>query len=152
MDNKIVEVLKKIYSKFEENNIFWILSGSVSLAIQGVDVVPNNDIDILTDEVGSQKIHLLLKENCIQNPSYSSTEKYRSYFGIYQIDGVQVEIMGNFQYKLKNNEWSEQNHLHPIHKVKYEEMHLPVLTLEQELEEYKNMDRLDKVEKIKKCI
>lgn len=152
INNEITDVLKKVYNKLEENNIFWILSGSVSLAIQGVDVTPNKDIDILTDKDGSNAIYSILKEYCIQQPSYSGTEKYRSYFGIYNIDNVQVEVMGNFQYKLKDNTWSKENHLHTIHKINYEEMILPVLSLKQELKEYKNLDRYDKVEKIEKAL
>ena len=57
MNKEIIEALKKVYDKLIETNILWVLSGSVSLAIQGVDVEPRNDIDILTDESGSEKIY-----------------------------------------------------------------------------------------------
>lgn len=152
MNNKIIEVLKNIYKKFEKENIFWVLSGSVSLAIQGVDVQPQDDIDILTDENGSKKIYILLNEYCIQEPVYSTTNKYQSYFGVYKINNIQVEVMGDFQYKLKNGNWSEKNHLHTVHIVEYEKMKLPVLELYQELQEYKNLNRLDKQEKIEKFL
>ncbi len=62
MRREIIEALKKVYDKLSNSEALWIISGSVSLAIQGVEVVPNYDIDILTDEVGSNKIYLLLKE------------------------------------------------------------------------------------------
>ncbi len=152
MNNEIIKVLKKVYKTLEKENIFWILSGSVSLAIQGVDVEPKSDIDILTDEKGSKEIYILLKEYCIQEPLYSSTNKYRSYFGIYMIDGIQVEVMGDFQYKLKDGNWSKNNHLHSINKIRYEEMNLPVLEVSQELQEYENLGRLDKVEKIEQFL
>jgi len=72
MNKEIIEALKKVYDKLIETNILWVLSGSVSLAIQGVDVEPRNDIDILTDESGSEKIYLLLKRQkliCATFPS-----------------------------------------------------------------------------------
>lgn len=152
MDKEIIEVLKKVYDILSSSDVLWILSGSVSLAIQGVEVEPNDDIDILTDEAGSNKIYLLLKEYCIKKPKYSSNEKYRSYFSIYKIGKMKIEVMGDFQYKLKEGNWSEKNHLHEIHEICYEDMKLKVLEVKQELEEYKNLDRLDKVQKIEKFI
>jgi len=152
LNNEIIRVLKKLYKILEKEKIFWILSGSVSLAIQGVDVEPKNDIDILTDKKGSKEIYILLKEYCIQEPIYSSTNTYRSYFGVYMIDNIQVEVMGDFQYKLKNSNWSQKNHLHSIHKIIYKGMNLPTLEVSQELQEYKNLDRLDKVEKIEQFL
>ena len=148
MNNKIIEALKEVYKILEKSNVLWILSGSVSLLIQGVNINPREDIDILTDENGSKEIYFLLEKYCVQKPQYSSTEEYQSYFGIYKINDVQVEVMGDFQYKLKNGNWSEKNHLHTIKRIKYEDMELQVLELFQELQEYKNLDKLDKVEAI----
>ncbi len=152
MNKEIIEALKKVYDKLIETNILWVLSGSVSLAIQGVDVEPRNDIDILTDESGSEKIYLLLKDFCTKKPEYSSTDKYCSYFSIYEVDGINVEVMGDFQYKLKNGEWSVKNHLHEIKEFEYEKMKIPVLEISQELQEYKNLNRQDKVEKIERFL
>lgn len=152
MNRKIIEALKEVYKKLEKESILWILSGSVSLAIQGVNINPREDIDILTDEKGSKEIYFLLKEYCLQEPRYSTTDKYQSYFGVYKISDIQVKVMGDFQYKLKNGNWSEKNHLHTIKRIRYEEMDLSVLELSQELQEYKNLDRLEKVEKIEEFL
>ncbi len=147
--DNILSALKRFYQLVDNKNISWFLSGSTSLALQGVSVSINNDIDILTSKKGSKMFDELLSEFCIKKSEYSSTDKYKSHFGIYNIDGVTIEVMGKFQHKLRNGDWSTPSQNNKTHIFDFEKMSLPLLTLEQELEEYKNMGRYDKVEKIK---
>jgi hypothetical protein len=144
--------LKIVYKKLKGSGALWILSGSTSLAIQGVEIVPN-DIDVLTDKAGVPKIYELFEKHCLQAPTLATaTEEYRSYYGIYKIGKVKLDVCGEFQYRLKNGDWSIPNHLHKIIWKDYEGMHLPLLTLEQEFKEYANLDKSDKVFKIKKAL
>lgn len=152
INSGILSALQKFYKIIDGKDILWILSGSTSLFVQGVDSVINNDIDILTDKTGSLKIDELLKDFRIEKSKYSSTEKYQSYFSKYEIDGVSVEIMGEFQYRLADNEWSKPNQTNKIIKKEFEGMLLPMLELNQELKEYENLGRTDKVERIKKAL
>ncbi|MFA6296373.1 MAG: hypothetical protein WC663_03395 [Patescibacteria group bacterium] len=145
----ILNVLKKFVQLIDGKDIPWILSGSTSLVIQGVDVQINNDIDILTTEVGSKQINILMDEYKVKESKFSSTDKYQSFFGIYKIDGVNIDVMGEFQYRLRNGSWSEPNQNHKIFIKEYQGMSLPLLSLEQELVEYDNMGKTEKVEKIK---
>ena len=147
-EQEIDTVVQKIYQIFKENQCFWVLSGSTSLRLQGVAVPVKKDIDIITNAENAKKIDQVLKEYVIQPSAFSATDKYQSYFGIYEIDGVNVEVMGEFRYRMKNGEWSKPNQENEIHYVMQDTMALPVLTLEQEMQEYLNMDRMDKVEKI----
>ena len=133
IDHK-TKVLERLYYLFDTHHIFWILSGSMSLKIQGVDVEPR-DIDILTDKTNVGKIDHILSDYRVQAPAYSSTETYRSYYGIYKIDNVKVEIMGEFQYRLIDGSWSIPNQQKKIVEIKFDEMILPVLALERELQE-----------------
>ena len=150
--NNILSALKIFYNKIENQQILWILSGSTSLVIQGVDVKINNDIDILTDKQGSEKIDTLLAEFRIKELHYSSKDKYKSYFSVYQIGNVTIDVMGEFQYKMKDGSWSCPNQLNAIIIKEFNEMDLPILKLDQELQEYKNMGRYDKVDKIKEAL
>lgn len=59
------------------------------------------DIDIITNAENAKKIDQVLKEYVIQPSAFSATDKYQSYFGIYEIDGVNVEVMGEFRYRMK---------------------------------------------------
>lgn len=148
----IIDKLKFFYDKVKDQDIHWILSGSTSLVVQEVDVPINNDIDILTDREGSRKIDELLANYRVQSPAYSETEKYRSYFGIYDIDGTKIEVMGEFEYLLKDGSWSTPNQNNEVIVREYGGMHLPLLTLTQELREYENLARTEKVEKIKEVL
>ncbi len=145
----ILNVLKKFVQLIDGKKIPWVLSGSTSLVIQGVDVVIKNDIDILTTKEGSKQINISLAEYKIKESEYSSTDKYQSFFGIYKIDSVSIDVMGEFQYRLKDGSWSEPNQNHKIFIKEFQGMSLPLLSLKQELVEYDNMGKTEKVEKIK---
>ncbi|MEI7792255.1 MAG: hypothetical protein WCI57_02095 [Candidatus Berkelbacteria bacterium] len=145
------KVLQNLAKQFESKGVFWILSGSTSLYLQGVAIAPN-DIDILTDIDSAVLIDELLQNYQIKKSEYSETEKYRSYFGVYEIGGVKVEVMANFQYRLQNGEWSEINHYHPTKFINLGSSRIPVLSLEQELKEYRNLGRTETAKKIEKVI
>ena len=121
----------------------------MALAIQWVDLVPSEDIDILTDEFWSRKLDEILSEYVVKKSEYSSTDKYKSFFWIYKIKWIQLEIMANFQYHKKNWWRSKKNQNNKIINKKYNWMNLPVLELEQELKAYENMWRTEKAEKIR---
>lgn len=146
---EIIEVLKIFYDKVSEEEIFWILSGSTSLYIQGVNIKPN-DIDIITDKEGAKSLGKILSEYCIEKPEYSSTEEYRSYYGQYIINGVKVDLVGNFQYRMKDGSWSDLKHKERYFEKEYGGMLLKLLPLEKELDEYEELGREDKVRRIKK--
>jgi len=145
------KVLKNLAEIFEANGVFWILSGSTSFYLQGVEITPN-DIDVLTDIDSAALIDALLQDYQIQKSAYSETEKYRSHFGVYELDGVRVEVMADFQYRLKNGDWSEINHYHPTIFLNLGSSRIPVLSLEQELKEYRNLGRMETADKIEKVI
>ncbi|BED92547.1 MAG: hypothetical protein RsTaC01_0304 [Candidatus Paraimprobicoccus trichonymphae] len=147
---KNIEILKIIMDKIDaKDDINWVIAGNMSLALQGVEV-DVNDIDIISDRCGAEKLNKLLSEFCIKPLKYSFTENYRSFYGIYKINNIKVEIMGNFQYKLKSGRWSIPNQLSYIEIYNFKNMQIPVLTLTQELKEYENIGKFDKVVAIKK--
>ena len=146
-----ISALRELYNILSSNGCFWILIGSTSLRIQGVDV-KLNDIDILTNKKGSIIIDKLLLQYRIKKTEYSTTDKYRSYYGIYQIGKIKIDVMGEFQYKMKDGSWSQPNQNHKIIYKEFEGMKLPLLTLKQELVECENMGKYDKVEKIRNTI
>ena len=56
--------------------------------------------------------------------------------------------MGDFQYRLKDGTRSQVNQENEVISQMYDDMPLPVLSLEQELQEYENLGRTDTVIKI----
>jgi hypothetical protein len=151
LPENILQALRAVYGRIQNKGVLWILTGSASLSIQGVDV-KINDLDILTDKEGSQKIDGLLSCFRAKKPVYSATEKYRSFFGAYLVEGVRVEVFGQFQYKMKDGSWSKQNHLNKAFAKEFEGMDLSLLPLGQELQEYESTGNPGKVLKIKQVL
>jgi hypothetical protein len=119
--------------------------------LQGVDV-EINDIDILTDKDNIWKIDTLLADYRFKAPNYDQTEKYRSYYGIYRICNVKVETMAEFQYRLKDGGWSKPNQSNKIRLIDLKDVKIPVLSLRQEITEYKNGGDNSKVIKIQEVL
>lgn len=142
-----IEIFINILEKTKDKDYPIILSGSTSLVLQGVDIEVH-DIDIVTDKKGALALDNLLKDFSQIEMKYSSTDKYQSYFGSYNIDNTKVEVMGEFQYKLKNGKWSIPNHLHDIYYIDYNGIKIPVLSLSQELIEYQNSNKTNTINKI----
>ena len=140
--------LKILYQKLDPDKIPWILTGGTSLILQGVDV-PANDIDILVKAADCKKISELLSEYAKHTPNaVSETEKYRSNYNKFEIDGVPVEVIGDFQYKLPDGRWSEIRDMGDYEILEFDGMKLRVLPLAEELKEYTAMKRNDKAEAI----
>ena len=145
---KNLKVFIKILELTQDRDYPIILSGSTSLSMQGVDIEVH-DIDIVTDKKGAFTLANRLKEYQVKEMAFSKTDKYKSYFGKYRIDDVDIDIMGDFQYKTKNNLWSEKNHLHPLKQLEYKKHKISFLALEQELIEYESANKTITISKIK---
>lgn len=100
----IISVLKKLARIFEENYIDYCIVGSTSLFLEGLPVEPS-DIDVLTTKNSALKIDELLSPYRLVECKLRESEDFRSYFGRYRIDGIDVEVMGELQYR-KNDRWS----------------------------------------------
>lgn len=147
-----LKVLKKIHSRLSKTDVSWAVTGSLSFALQGVPVKPN-DIDIQTDKQGAYEIEKLFSEFVIKRVSFSSTEKICSHFGELEIDGVKVEIMGDVQKRSANGTREPPVDLNR-HKriVKIEGMKVPVLSLEYEYQAYLKLGRKDKAGILKRWL
>jgi len=151
IDHQFVKVLRIIVSRLENKGINWVLGGSLNLALQDVDVSPR-DIDILTDKSGAFQIGELLKDYEIQKVESTKTEKFSSYLGKFRIRGLEVEVIGEFQAKMSQGEWTEP--FKPKHKttLKLENMKIPASPLEVELQAYQILGRAERVQKIREAL
>ena len=86
------------------SSIKWAVDGSTSLALQGLDVMPQ-DIDILTDSEGAYRIQEVLKDYAVRPISHTSTDRYDSHFGTFNVNGTMVEVMGDLKV-LRDGRWS----------------------------------------------
>jgi len=121
------------------------------LALQGIDISPR-DIDILTDKKGAFQIQELLKDYEIKKVELTKSEKLCSYLGKFQIMGLEIEVIGNFQAKTPNGKWTKP--LSPKLKttLKLGNLKIPVSPLKVELEAYKILGRAERVQKIEEVL
>ena len=149
---RYLDVLRRIYGKLRDRRIDWAVTGSLSLALQGVPV-EIHDIDIMTDKTGAYDIENLFPEFVSENVRYSSTERIRSHFGALIIDEIRVEIMGDIQIRLKDGTWEDPADLKLLKKVvQIEEMQLPVIRLDREYQAYLKLGRPEKAEVVRKWL
>lgn len=79
----------------------WILVGGASRVLQGVQE-STKDIDILTDEKTAYEIDKIFSDYAKKKMAFSEQGPFVSHFGVYEVDGMVVEVMGDL--KLKNND------------------------------------------------
>jgi hypothetical protein len=100
----IRRVLVILAEKLESSTTSWAITGSTSLALQGLDIVPH-DIDILTDEEGAYAIGELFRHHIVSPVSFKKSPMYESHFGGLKIEDVDVEIMGELRV-FRGGRWS----------------------------------------------
>jgi len=149
---RILEVLKFLCEELRDTNVKWVLAGSLSLALQGVAVEPK-DIDVLTDRRGAFETNRVLKKYEVKKVEYSQTDKISSYLGVFEIDDIKVEVMGDYKER-EDEKWiSLSRRLRTPKIVEIDGFKIPVSPLEDQLMSYKRSKRpkdAEKVERIRK--
>jgi len=152
IESRFLKAIRIICHRVGECRSHWVVTGSLGLALHGMDVAVH-DIDLQTDEQGAYEIEEYLDEYIVTPVHYKDSEKIRSHFGVLNITGVKVEIMGDLQKKLSDQTWEE-----PVKVEEYKEwiefsgMKIPVLTLVYEYQAYLRLERFEKAEKIKRWL
>lgn len=149
MNEKIKSALLYICCCLEEYDLLWALTGSTNFNIQGINI-DINDIDVQTDENSAYKFEKIFKKHIVKPVVFSSTDKIRSHFGVFEINDVKVEVMGDIQKRLPNGEWEKKKELKDIIDFAIFEGHkVPVLNLAYEENAYRILGRVKKADMIK---
>ena len=147
-----LRVLRKIYDRLKNEKVNWVVTGSLSFALQGVPVEVH-DIDIQTDEEGAYEIERIFSEFVSKKVRFSSTEKICSHFGELIIDGIKVEIMADIRKRLEDGTWEDPVDLNKYKRfVETHGMKIPVLSLEYEYQAYLKLGRVEKAETLRKWL
>lgn len=152
VEEKYLEVLRMICSRLEENGINWALTGSLGMALQGVNV-EIHDIDLQTDKRGAYEIEKCLKEYIVKPVRFSEPGRIRSHYGAFEINGVTVEVMGALQKRLEDGKWEEPVNIEDHkHWIIVDEIKVPVLSLAYEYQAYRILGREDKARILKQWL
>jgi len=140
ISESIIGALKILSERLGSLNLSWVLGGSVSLALQEVNVTPG-DIDILTDKPSAYRINHLLKDCEVKPVEYQRSDTVQSHLGEFVINDVKVEVMGDYQEKVKGK-WQDLNSrlTWPV-ILQFEGMHLPLSALSDQLYSYEALGR-----------
>jgi hypothetical protein len=145
-------VLGRLCARLEPEGIAWAVTGSAGLALQGVpcDV---HDLDIQGDEASVYAIERCFAGEVRQPVHWRQSEAIASHFGILELDGVKVELMGGLQKRLPAGGWEAPVPVGKLRRfVEARGLRIPVLPLEHEYEAYRLMGRTAKAELIKRTI
>jgi hypothetical protein len=152
IERAFVAVLSRLYHELQGSNVNWVVTGSLSFALQGLPLTPH-DIDIQTDKAGAYEIERRFASSVTRKVMFSSTERIRSHFGALQIDGITVELMGDLQKRLPDGRWEDPVDLDRHRRfVAFEEMDVPVLSLEYEAQAYRKLGRVERAQMLQEAL
>ncbi len=134
-------VLLPVARRLVEAGITYRIVGGTSVALNGVPIKVN-DIDIETSEQDAFRFQEIFSENAFQPPAWSEGGGYRSVFGRYDFQGVQIDIMGDLQ-RREGDRWIPTM-TQTETRVDLEGFSLPVSWLEEETLAYIRRGRLDR--------
>ena len=147
-----VQILKIIDYSLRKTDIFWVITGSLGFALQGLDFKVN-DIDLRTDASGAYDIEKVIAENVVRSVRFSRSDKIASHWGELNIDGVKVEIMGALQKKLPDGTWELPVDVKRHREfISFEGMVLPVFSLFYEEQAYRTLGRIERANQIKEWL
>ncbi len=144
-------VLRQLSTELKESRVNWVVTGSLSCALQGLPFEPH-DIDIQTDKQGAYEIERRFSSQVSRKVTFSSTERMRSHFGTLLIEGIVVEIMGDIQKRLEDGTWETPVDLRSQRQfIHVAGMTIPVLSLAYEAQAYLKLGRLERAEMLREA-
>jgi hypothetical protein len=129
----------------------WVLTGSASLRLQGVDV-PVHDLDIQTDQKNVFLIEKRLAEFMKTPVHLWESTGMRSLDGKAVIEGIQIELLANIAHHQPDGVWCTYTDFSRVIWVETHGLRIPVFPLKDEFEAYQAMGRTEKAALIRKAI
>jgi hypothetical protein len=147
--DRFLPIIKKIACLCDRLDLTWAFTGSLNLVFWGFDLEPH-DIDLETDRSSAVQIAQLFSNQAVWSLHLRESDRMQSYFARYDIENVQVEVMGDCRYRLPDGKWMAQEALEKrIRNFDWQDLHLHLLDLEDAQESCKLMGNLVKAERIR---
>lgn len=89
-------VLRQLAQALNAAGIDYRVVGSAALALHGIDVTVH-DLDLEMSRADANRFQARFAAQATMPVAWRESEHLRSYFGRYEIDGVQVEVMAEFE-------------------------------------------------------
>jgi hypothetical protein len=147
-----IKILHQIHARLHGTQINWVITGSLSFALQGLDV-DVHDIDLQTDSTGAYEIARLFAEHISKPVRFLSSDRIRSHFGALEIEGIPVEIMGDIRKRGADGSWEDPVDIERYKQwVNFDGLDLPVLSLEYEYQAYLQLGRTEKADMLRRWL
>jgi hypothetical protein len=145
----LLALLHLITDHLRDTSITWAITGSCSLALQDVPVAVH-DIDLRTTAKDAYALEAVFRAHQKRPVSFASTGTVQSHFGALEINGIQVEIIGDMQHRLPDGTWEPIVDMNRFKVwVAVEGLDLPVMSLPFLYQAYQLLGRADKVALLK---
>ena len=139
-----LQVLRRLYKLLAGTKATWVLTGSLGLALRGVET-DVHDVDVQTDHAGALELERLLAAYVVRPVELKEDPLVRSYLGAAEIDGVEIEIIGDIQKRIPGGPWGPPPDLACLATtVDAGGLPVRVLPLEYERDAYRAMGRPEK--------
>ncbi len=147
ISSKLIRALRFIAEQLHNQQIRWVLVGSLSLALQGVELHPR-DIDILTDKQGAYVFAQIFQAYTHKPVEFKQSTLFESHFGQFKIKGAPVDVMGDLHVKV-DNKWTSLTHrLETAKHITIDQTTIPVVQLVDQLETYTKLGRRKDTDRI----
>jgi DNA polymerase-1 len=135
----------------------YAIRGTASLVLQGI-AMNVDDVDIICDKKAALVCNKIFKKYLVKGVEFSESDKFKSYFGEFNIKGMSIEVMGEWQIrKIKNEKskmknWSEKYDARAdqVARISLKGKKIVVTKIETELSMFAAMGRWNAYHKIKK--
>lgn len=140
---QFAETVRFVASRLQNTN--YAIRGTASLVLQKIDL-NIDDIDVVGDAKMALSCNEIFKEYLTTPVAYSESPKFKSYFGQFEINGIKVEIMGDWQIKNHKGEWISVS----VQRTQVDDIWLT--TIDTELAMFAAMGRWTALQKIKRSM
>jgi 5'-3' exonuclease len=140
-------------------NAQYAIRGTASLVLQGINMRVD-DVDVVSDKETALSFNKVFKKEMIDEVKYSESDKFKSYFGNFNINNVSVEVMGEWEIRDKRYAISDKKGWGEMYDGSDDEVNMieingakvRVTKPETELKMFAQMQRWTAYQKIKKQI
>ena len=144
----LIEAVKTIPPLLEGLACPWAITGSLGIAIQGMQVEVH-DVDIQTDRQGAYLIQDRLQAYGVRDVRFSAAARIRSHLGEFRVGKVKVEVMGDVEKRLPDGTWLAPPDLSRIVvHVLFAGMVVPAIDLAHEEGAYRILGRVERADQI----
>lgn len=129
----------------------WLVGGSCSLLLQGVEVLSPRDIDLYADMNSVMILHTAIEQWSTDKQELNKSGLYSSILSHYELNGAQIELVGDFRVSAKGSQYRVEvdERLHLVApKIEIEGIPMHLTPLSHELLFNLLRERVDRYEAI----